>query len=707
MKKPWRSGSIAGGNARPGGGHPSIRGRISGPYPIPTPMDDEFPMRNPGTGIATPVGAEFKDSETEAVLPSVEQHQQHRPAPAPPGPPDISSPRPDVAQALQENSTTRPLGSAPTARHPPLSYRMNGSNANRYSVVSAGTAQSRGSKDRPQRKKSTLRGAFGKLFNRRRKMSVADSSYHDDSEEGPPLATLHQRSATVKENRILDMGLVDRPRPATRTRPFPGAESKRSASLPITEFDRALRSHSIGPEDVLAIESARNSLSADFGLARKRFAAFRERESGLAGLSPRPASTQGREGRTTQANENPDDIGRAITSDFTRVRRRSRSLSGLIEVDDDPSTTRRRSDEIRYWRESYDPAFMSPVSSHGPEGEGEHTGRVSPETIESVEEKTPEKRPEPFTFGSFGPMGRMPNMKITEAASFEARIGDLEARVNRLEQVLTRLCDTVPDFQLSIDSMDAATPRILRARPSTSYTPKAATQHPPMRQTITESAGNSSRPKSSPRSVVSHMSFGEAPTYVDSVHRSTAQLRPNASNRPTSMATVRGTSSLPNFSRENSGPFTIDHYTTLMALIHTERSAREALEAQVKRLGYQVTVLEKPSTSAHHSIGFNPPPTAKSFGDYSAFDHDDEGDNASIGITSNSRGRSAPHEDSGIEPTQGDGSEYSELYETPREEGYTYGAFGEQLDESDKLGEQTTRTLSLSQLTLGKRPQAL
>ena len=664
-------------------------------------MDDEFPMRNPGTGIATPLGDEFKESGAEAVLPSTEQ--QYRPAPAPPGPPITSGARPNVPQTVDEDSVITPLGSAPRARRPPSGYRMNGSNANRYSIVSVGTAQSKGSKDRPQRKKSTLRGAFGKIFNRRRKMSTADDSYHEDFEEGPFPGTIQQRSATVKETRALDMSLRDRQRPAVRSRPFPGAESKRSASLPITEFDRALRSHSIGPEDVLAIESARNSLSADFSLARRRAVVLRERESGLAGLSPRPASIQGRDNRVHQAGEDPNEIGRAITSDFTGLRRRSRSLSGLIEVEDDPGTTRRRSDEIRYWRESYDPAFMPPTSSH--DVEGERTGAGSPEASESAEETPLGKRPEPFTFGSFGPVGQLPSMKITEAVSFEARIGDLEARVNRLEQVLTRLCDTIPDLQLHADTPGIANSRMLKNRPSTSYTTRATSQQPSMRQIMTEGVGVSSRPRSSPRSVVSHMSFGEAPTFVDSIHRSNPQLPAVPPIRPTSMGTVRGASSLPSFARDSAGPFTMDHYTTLMALIHTERSAREALEAQVKRLGYQVSVLEKTSVPAHHSTTFDPPPTAKSFGDYSAFDQDDEIDeDTAPGLTSMTRGRAVPHEDSGIEPTQGDESEYSEPFETPREDSYTYGAFGEELEKGEDFQGKAIRTLSLSQMTLGKKP---
>lgn len=49
----WKSASSA-GRPRPGQ-QSSIRGRISGPIPIPNPGDDdEFPIRTPGSGIAIP-----------------------------------------------------------------------------------------------------------------------------------------------------------------------------------------------------------------------------------------------------------------------------------------------------------------------------------------------------------------------------------------------------------------------------------------------------------------------------------------------------------------------------------------------------------------------------------------------------------------------------------------------------------------------------
>ncbi|KAF4965581.1 hypothetical protein FZEAL_10741 [Fusarium zealandicum] len=103
---------------------------------------------------------------------------------------------------------------------------------------------------------------------------------------------------------------------------------------------------------------------------------------------------------------------------------------------------------------------------------------------------------------------------------------------------------------------------------------------------------------------------------------------------------------------------------------------------------------------------FEPPPTAKSFGDKSAFDHDeDEGNFSALAITTRQPGRLIDPEDSGIGTGHGDESEYSDTFETPREEGHSFGAFGEDLDREDQVQTKAARTLSLSQLTMGRPPQ--
>ncbi|KAJ4326763.1 hypothetical protein N0V84_002782 [Fusarium piperis] len=692
MKKPWKSTPSAGGSARPRTGHHSIRGRISGPVPIPTPLDDEFPIRSPGTNIATPVRAEFKESQADSVQSS--RDRQFRS-------PTFPEPRRNGPQAFQEpRSPTFPRAPGAPARL----QKAEPSNNARHSFVSADAVHIRDRLDRPQRKQSTLRGALGKLFNRKKKTN-GDSPNNTDSETGsaPPRPERFRRSTGEgprPEDVVPSLRSRERPDPRSRSRPFPGAESKRSASLPITEFDRALRSHSVRPEDVRAIESARNSLSADFGLSQARASALRVRESHLAGLSPRPASSHGRESRQEQHEDDPDEIGRAITSDFTGVRRRSRSLSGLPEAEEDHGNARRRSDEIRYWRESYDPAFMSPVSSEHPEVED--TTVVAAETTHPVEEEPPaEATTEPFHFEPFVGMNEVAGMKITHAANLETRINNLESRVHRLEQVLNRMCDTVPSWQPQTGHPDRPAPPIpVRGRRSRSKESLLNQPIDPINIGVAMGSRSSSRYHSE---TASQAPSHEEATFLDPHVSGVGEA---VANRPTSTATIRGATSLPSLLKDAPGSFTTDHYTNLLALIHTERSAREALEAQVKRLGNQLSVLSN-SMVMTRETQFDPPPTAKSFGDRSAFDHDDEEEAlGSLVINTHSQGRHVDPEDSGIGTGHGDESEYSESFETPREEGHSFGAFGEDLDKADQAKTKAARTLSLSQLTMGRGAQS-
>ncbi|KAL4728658.1 hypothetical protein ACLX1H_005409 [Fusarium chlamydosporum] len=637
MKKPWKSGANAAPSAQPVEHQQSaIRGRISGPVPIPTSMDDEFPIRNPGTNIATPIQDQFPESQPEPA-PSRSDFRS----------PTFPEPRRNGPHSFREEPRL-----SMHARHPGTPSRLQKAEPNnRHSFVSSDRVQTR-DKERPQRKQSTLRGALGKLFNRKKKGNDNESTGNTDSEAGSvPARPGPYRRSTGEDGRAQDsvpsLSHRERSAPRARSRPFPGAESKRSASLPITEFDRALRSHSIRPEDVRAIESARNSLSADFGLTH----AAKLREYNLAGLSPRPASSHGRESRQDHHDDNVNEIGRAITSDLPGVRRRSRSLSGLPE--DGHGLARRRSDEIKYWRESYDPTFAHPMSSNI--ADDENIVAVDAEHVQhSEEEDTQQPQAEPFNFGSFADMKQVGTMKITHAANMETRINNLESRVYRLEQVLGRMCDSGPNPQPHIEPPDRTAP------------PIPVEQHSATKGLDDQTDWTRGDDKEALRRLNGHRKASQRGSmFLDP--QSPAILGDGDKDRPTSTATVRGATSLPSLLRDAPETFTMDHYTTLLALIHTERSAREALETQVKTLGHQLSIL---SNSVAMNGGYDPPPTAKSFGDRSAFDHDDDDDNmASLAVITRSHSRHIDPEDSGIGTGHGDDSEYSDTFETPREEG--------------------------------------
>lgn len=341
----------------------------------------------------------------------------------------------------------------------------------------------------------------------------------------------------------------------------------------------------------MAIESARNSLHADTGGpglgkgpgSRRRAATagghmllrphLRRQEWG-AGLSPRPASAQGRgsrpgDGEPAEAQD-PDEIGRAITSDSGNgFRRRSRSLSGLQDLADAHASGRRRSDEIRYWRESYDPGFMSPLSSNAQE-DIDDAGLADGSAPESpAAERPPKTPPQPFDFGLLSK--EMAGMKITHAADMDTRLSTLESRHLQLERLVNQLRRTAPSF-------GEAT-----ARPGSSRRSLETDTH-------------------------SQVSFSEAPTYTVSLHppslppktslppASSAEPPPTRPlNRPTSTATVRGASSL-SATPHGAGSGAVggpqdDAIALLRRELEAERAARHALEAQVKRLSERLNTL--------------------------------------------------------------------------------------------------------------------
>ncbi|KAI1213945.1 uncharacterized protein F4807DRAFT_206616 [Annulohypoxylon truncatum] len=602
----------------------SLRGRISGPMP----MDDEFPIRQPGHGIAHEGKPEQTESRTEDQPASIAEN--------------IPS---EVVQADNIDSVT-PSGPSQASHSSasPRQQRTARPTTLRYSTVSDGTDV-----DRPQRKRSTLKSTLGRLFKRKKKSlggaSISEGRYTGSGEEDASAS--HQ---VHKET-----------------------ESKRSVSLPVTDYDRALRSHSIGPDDMMAITSARSSLQADPALIRRRAASSNRILSGrikdfdgeIIGLSPRPASTHGRGGNLSR-QEDPEDIGRAITSDSRTHRRRSRSLSQLTDVAISHTNVRKRSDEIRYWRESFNQPILSPNAStvnnddHAIVGTDAGTQPESP--AEPPEQLPPKTPPQPFNFGP------MVGMKITQAASLEDRIAALEVHNQKLEKLISQLFQVVPGVNNYVpDTPDQAQPRGSVAQ--------SVIYPPPSRAAVAETSGYQSSSQDVEHtsrysvSQQSNESFGDGNTFIGSVPPSTRQ----PPGRPTSNSTIRGATSLPALLGENAGALATDQYTTLKALVDTERDARQALEARVTRLSHRLNLICRTSPKLETA--------STTYSTVSAFEHDDD------------------------EPLSAGADTESEAFKTPQEEGHGFGAFGEELrdEEVDGSRKKAARTLSLSQLTL-KRP---
>lgn len=721
----------------------SIRGKISGPIPIPNPVDDEFPVRIPGPAMASTRAPDNNEPVTQLPSPptppqpyhqhststaSLTQNHSRTTPVAQSGSPEVVHNNPGAANhspPLSSRQRTSPGSSPGAALARSSSQRGTNQSAQvRYSTFSASSQRTgdTSNRDVPQRKKSTIRGALSKLFGRRKK---ADSQGSVEVEGGGITSAQHRSVRHALSCPAIGNGLAEGPQnlekrgrgilvletnsleqdPSALNRAGKDSEPKRSASLPITEYDRALRSHSVGIEDITAIESARNSLHADYNFTRRRaattssqlYAPPRMKDGELAGLSPRPASTHDRSSRMLRDVEDPNEIGRAITSDLIGFRRRSRSLSGLQDIEvGRGSEVRRRSDEIRYWRESYDPGFLSPLSSNPPDGDD--PAAVSADL--PAEAGRPGSPPEPFNFGSLANMNQLAGMKITFAANLETRIGTLEARMDRIERVVAQLCNTVPGFQPQAPGLDP---------------PSHLPSGPPIYRTAShDNEGDATRYSNLESSVDSRSSIGEAPTFVGSLHPPVGGRQPSA-ERSASNSTVRGGQGVPTHSGEVNGVLTADHYATILALIETERSTRRALEVKVKKMSRTLHILAAQSGLQLES---DEPLTSRSLGGQSAFDDDsteeEEDDDGGDGDHSNPRSRRespkrqlADPQDSGIAGTSGDTDDdnQSDTFATPREERTLgFGAFGEELrdDEGEGNGKKAARTLSLSQLTVNR-----
>lgn len=630
----------------------SIRGKTIS-HPIPFPDDDEFPIRTPGTGIALPLGPEALEREIR-LRTSIATEELH---------PSQPTGGAESEQAMAQTTTFS--ADQPEARKARLPTTMRNSVAG--SVPSSG--------DRPEKKKSSLKSVLGRLFGKKRKSSSSSvSKPNPDSLR----AGQHRSDPT-----------------ALTRHPQEGSASKRSASLPINEFNRALRSHSVVAEDIP--QSIRNSLNRDSVQSnpqrRSRRATTPSRlwtpnktpgYVDWTGLSPRPASTHAR-GSTVISDAEANAIGTAVTSG-SHPNRRSRSLGEIRDTALQITIARRRSDEIKYWRESYDPTILSPMSSNKAEAD-------EPILVdeEDARDALPREPPQPF---NFGPLGALTGMKITEVASLETRVQRLEDRMLQMERIISRSFEN-PHSESTLPMQEPPQRRspgrvrgtsIPRPKTNNSDTslPRTARYreqqeqhlHEPMPQMRSSSYGSSRRP-SIPNSM--HHSY-QAGFDTGAATQVPSEAPPNFSQstaRPLSTSTtIRGLPSSPSTSRD--GTLNTEHYTTLTNMILAEQAARQELESVV--LGLQEQVRKLTQSPRISSMNSKLDPTTA----FSTFEHDDSSDD----------GRYVGEND---------------VFQTPNEDIGSHGQFGDEIfgdvlrnSASDEItGKGAPRTLSLSQITLG------
>ncbi|MCJ1469560.1 hypothetical protein MMC07_008194 [Pseudocyphellaria aurata] len=289
------------------------------------------------------------------------------------------------------------------------------------------------------------------------------------------------------------------------------------------------------------------------------------------------------------------NIGCAVTSG-SNPKRRSRSAGTLHDTAKEHRMSpiqwrrqaRRRSDEIRYWRESAEGSSpvpgdrntmdseilrMSPVVSHG-----EGVAKDRPATGEPGAET--EENHGNFNFGL-----------STGAVEHQEQIG-IEERMVTLEIKLM-------DFEYAISKLQASL-----ASPVSPPSHRFHSMDEPRR------SGDSERAQRYPQSPLSRSKRPSDDFYASSAHGTPAiQTHPRPSqqsihtpttpehheppseNRPTSVATTLKANPRDRTPRTSTSGLTIEHYHSLMALIRREHSERLRLEDEVLLLQGQVHLL--------------------------------------------------------------------------------------------------------------------
>ncbi|KAL8731404.1 MAG: hypothetical protein Q9181_004320 [Wetmoreana brouardii] len=286
-------------------------------------------------------------------------------------------------------------------------------------------------------------------------------------------------------------------------------------------------------------------------------------------------------------------IGFAVTSG-SNPKRRSRSADDLRDAEREHRMSpiqwrrwRRRSDEIRYWREGADetaPGFIAPESRQ-PSPDRTLTRRQGfvENTPPMAQEEEQVAAPNPGDFNFDLGSGEMHNQ---EQISLEERLVTFEIKLMDFEYAISKL-------QADIKTVDVRSPTedISQHYEASPQMSSDATLLQPPSQPVLENSPSSNydqSPESTPG--VQQLPFG--------IHHPANQPRP----RPTSIATTLKPARGDRSSRNSMTELTIEHYTTLITLIRREQSARIRLEDQVSMLQREIQSLKSPSPNSLREI---------------------------------------------------------------------------------------------------------
>jgi len=286
-------------------------------------------------------------------------------------------------------------------------------------------------------------------------------------------------------------------------------------------------------------------------------------------------------------------IGFAVTSG-SNPKRRSRSAGALRDVAREhrmsPIQWRRRSDEIRCWRESLEePPLSGPVyaPSHATTLKGEP--RISAENIVTAEEPDDYTAEENRRTFDFGPLAS--SMRNQEAASLEDRLNTLEVKQMDLEYAISKLQTHALEPAQSSVSGALPNPPSRNASQESTY----SLTHVYRAQPMPAGSGSHGQSQEQASSVLGAASPGTLSAMQDSLHKDssyphTTHRFPHLEPRPSSAITAihpspgQGFSPRPDRHSLHPSQLTAEDSDMLFTLIKREQSARMILEQQVLRL---------------------------------------------------------------------------------------------------------------------------
>lgn len=345
------------------------------------------------------------------------------------------------------------------------------------------------------------------------------------------------------------------------------------------------------------------------------------------------------------------NIGFAVTSG-SNPKRRSRSAGTFRDHETAKEHRmspiqwrqwRRRSDEIRHWRESTE--GISPILGSMPLM-GANIHQASPVLsqnnkllkdivdVPGDDEEYAEDEHGDFNFGLQGDA-----IENQERVRLEERMVTLEIKLMDFEYTISKLqADLTPQHDQTPHGLVSAHPRISEDSQSQDL-PQSPIDH---KARASEDSSAPSSTRSGPMTPPSQQFQGPFKTPQS---QTTIKSEP----RPTSVATTLKAAPGDHLLRNSFTGLTIEHYTTLITLIRREQSARLRLEDQVSVLQQQVHLLQTPSQNFRDFSGRHESPEVSTQRRYRS---------------ARGRGRSSNYSE-----TDTDDASFQDVYVTPVERG--------------------------------------